>query len=131
MKFLCVSCDEPMKLTEARPPERGSLTVVYSCPGCAHEIAMLTNPYETQVVSSLGVKIGEDSAGTEEASKCPFSGVVQEMEVDESTETLVAAVPPTDTVAPSRNPMPVIVMSTPPPRGLRAGETSDSVGGPT
>ncbi len=46
MKFLCVSCDEPMKLAEARPPERGSLTVVYRCPRCSHEIAMLTNPYE-------------------------------------------------------------------------------------
>ena len=79
MKFLCVSCDEAMKLTEARPPDRGSLTVVYRCPSCAHEIAMLTNPYETQVVSSLGVKIGADAAGSEEGSKCPFSGVVQEM----------------------------------------------------
>ena len=29
MKFLCMSCDEPMKLIEAKPPERGSLTVVY------------------------------------------------------------------------------------------------------
>ena len=78
MKFLCVSCDEPMKLTEARPPERGSLTVVYRCPDCSHEIAMLTNPYETQVVGSLGVKIGA-AQGEAEASKCPFTGVVQEM----------------------------------------------------
>ena len=78
MKFLCVSCDEAMKLIDAKPPERGSLTVVYRCPSCAHEIAMLTNPFETQVVGSLGVKIGEES-GSEGASKCPFSGVVQEM----------------------------------------------------
>ena len=79
MKFLCVSCDEAMKLTGTRPPDRGSLTVVYRCPSCAHEFAMLTNPSETQVVGSLGVKIGEESAGTEGASKCPFSDVVQEM----------------------------------------------------
>ena len=78
MKFLCVSCDEAMKLIDAKPPERGSLTVVYRCPSCAHEIAMLTNPFETQVVGSLGVKIGEES-GSEGASKCPFTGVVQEM----------------------------------------------------
>ena len=78
MKFLCVSCDEAMKLIDAKPPERGSLTVVYRCPSCAHEIAMLTNPFETQVVGSLGVKIGEES-GTGGASKCPFTGVVQEM----------------------------------------------------
>jgi len=79
MKFLCVSCDEAMKLAEARPPDRGSLTVVYRCPNCAHEIAMLTNPYETQVVGSLGVKIGAEAGEAEGGSKCPFSGVVQEM----------------------------------------------------
>ena len=32
MKFLCVSCDEAMKLIDAKPPERGSLTIVYRCP---------------------------------------------------------------------------------------------------
>ncbi len=78
MKFLCVSCDEPMKLAEARPPERGSLTIVYRCPLCSHQIAMLTNPYETQVVGSLGVEIGADGdAG--EASKCPFTSVVRDL----------------------------------------------------
>ncbi len=76
MKFLCVSCDEAMKLIRADPPERGSLTVVYQCPKCASEFAMLTNPYETQVVGSLGVKVGaEPGAGD---SKCPFTGVVQD-----------------------------------------------------
>ena len=78
MKFLCVSCDEPMKLTEAKPPDRGSLSVVYRCPTCAHEIAMLTNPYETQVVSSLGVQVGPAGDG---AAQCPFPGVMQEMGV--------------------------------------------------
>ncbi len=76
MKFLCVSCDEAMKLTEARPPDRGSLTVLYRCPKCAHEFAMLTNPYETQVVGSLGVQVGPEGG---EAAKCPFPGVLQEM----------------------------------------------------
>lgn len=78
MKFLCVSCDEAMKLTDAKPPDRGSLTIVYRCPGCAHEIAMLTNPYETQLVGSLGVQVGPESDGT---AKCPFPGVMQEMGV--------------------------------------------------
>ncbi len=81
MKFLCMSCDEPMKLIEARPPERGSITVVYRCPSCAAEFAMLTNPFETEVVGSLGVRIGEESAGTEGVSKCPFSNVAQGMGV--------------------------------------------------
>ena len=44
MKFLCVPCDSPMKLQAVGPPEGGSLSVVYSCPECGYEMAMLTNP---------------------------------------------------------------------------------------
>lgn len=105
MKFLCVACDEPMRLLETGPPERGSLAVVYGCPKCEHRIAMLTNPMETEMVRSLGVRIGPappaaapvagdpepasaplaaDSATTAAeraaAGGCPFSGMVAEME---------------------------------------------------
>jgi Proto-chlorophyllide reductase 57 kD subunit len=79
MKFLCVPCDSPMKLQTIGPPEGGSLSVVYSCPECGYEMAMLTNPYETQVVQSLGVRIGpEMGAGTPAgaSSKCPFTAMV-------------------------------------------------------
>ena len=71
MKFLCVPCDTPMKLQAVGPPDRGSLSVVYSCPECGYEMAMLTNAYETQVVQSLGVRIG-----AVEDSKCPFTSMV-------------------------------------------------------
>jgi hypothetical protein len=60
MKFLCIPCDSPMKLQTVAPPDGGSLSIVYSCPECGYEIAMLTNAYETQVVQSLGVRIGPD-----------------------------------------------------------------------
>jgi hypothetical protein len=80
MKFLCVPCDQPMKLGEVGPPDRGSLAVRYTCPACGYEMAMLTNPFETQMVQSLGVRIGpeasEDSAKPAEASKCPFAGMI-------------------------------------------------------
>ena len=79
MKFLCVPCDTPMKLQTVVPPDRGSLSVVYSCPECGYEIAMLTNAYETQVVQSLGVRIGPDlgaeTAGTS-GSNCPFAAML-------------------------------------------------------
>ena len=79
MKFLCVPCDSPMKLQTVGPPERGSLSVVYSCPECGYEMAMLTNAYETQVVQSLGVRIGpEVEAGATAGSggRCPFSAMI-------------------------------------------------------
>src|SRR6188508_1381844 len=62
MKFLCVPCDTPMKLQSVAPPERGSLAVVYSCPECGYEMAMLTNRHETDMVRSLGVRIGPAAA---------------------------------------------------------------------
>jgi len=77
MKFLCVPCDTPMKLAETSA-EGGSVSLVYSCPDCGYECAMLTNPMETGVVASLGVKIGE--------SKCPFTGMVQEATGEQTTK---------------------------------------------
>jgi Proto-chlorophyllide reductase 57 kD subunit len=78
MKFLCVPCDTPMKLQSVAPPERGSLSVVYSCPECGYEMAMLTNAYETQVVQSLGVRIGPETAAkaSESGTKCPFGAMI-------------------------------------------------------
>jgi hypothetical protein len=85
MKFLCVPCDSPMKLQTVGPPERGSLAIVYSCPECGYEMAMLTNAYETQMVQSLGVRIGPDigqgapsTANT--GSKCPFPAMIPGVE---------------------------------------------------
>ena len=90
MKFLCVPCDSPMKLQTVGPPEGGSLSVVYSCPECGYEMAMLTNPFETQLVQSLGVRIGPDraasSAGTLEGTapassgRCPFPAMMSGVE---------------------------------------------------
>ncbi len=105
MKFLCVTCDEAMKLKRTVGPAGGSLTVVFGCPLCGKETAMLTNAMETQMVRSLGVKIGgrtvpaepmemvrtslsrgrgeaqpagpdARAAGDGSGSKCPFTGVV-------------------------------------------------------
>jgi hypothetical protein len=87
MKFLCVPCDSPMKLQTVGPPDRGSLSIVYACPECGYEMAMLTNAYETQVVQSLGVRIGPDSAAssaspaspvaaTATGSGCPFTAMI-------------------------------------------------------
>ena len=95
MKFLCVPCDSPMKLQSVGPPERGSLSVVYSCPECGYEMAMLTNAYETQAVQSLGVRIGPETTGeaastasTEAAGgKCPFSAMIPTLEGTEPAQT--------------------------------------------
>lgn len=58
MKFLCVECDEQMRLIGTKGPDRGSMSVLFKCGACGKQTAMLTNSMETQMVSSLGVSIG-------------------------------------------------------------------------
>lgn len=61
MKFLCVPCDEAMRLQKTAGPDAGSLSVGFCCPKCGHAIAMLTNAGETQLVQSLGVRLGQNN----------------------------------------------------------------------
>jgi len=63
MKFLCVGCDEPMGVRSVEGPDLGSVSVTFGCPVCGHQVSLLTNPAETQLVQSLGVKIGGGSPG--------------------------------------------------------------------
>jgi hypothetical protein len=98
MKFLCITCDEALRHRDTRGPEEGVMTVIFACPGCGWEMAMFTNPWETQMVRSLDVKIGgrpvpaeplemlrsslgqgkgaSSAATSHDAPKCPFADVV-------------------------------------------------------
>lgn len=58
MKFLCLHCDQVMDYAERRLPGDGTMAVVYACPECGREIAMLANPMETRMVSGLGIEVG-------------------------------------------------------------------------
>ena len=107
MKFICTECDEAMSFdTTPGMDDDGSLPVTFRCPSCEWGVTLLTNPQETQLVRTLGVKIGgaevapppmemmrsflksgthpavpaEGAAKAESGSKCPFSALVQGME---------------------------------------------------
>lgn len=58
MKFLCIDCDEQMRFDERQQPGDGTFAAAFTCGRCGRRIAMLANPMETQLVESLGVKIG-------------------------------------------------------------------------
>lgn len=78
MKFVCVKCDEQMNLVETDSDRKGALSVLFLCPECDNQVSMLTNPGETQMVNSLGVRIGAEASVGE--SQCPFGEMVREME---------------------------------------------------
>ena len=58
MKFLCIDCDTQMQFEERQQPGDGTFAAAFACPSCGRRVAMLANPMETQLVNSLGVKIG-------------------------------------------------------------------------
>jgi len=86
MKFLCVECDEAMSLEEAHGPDDGAMTVVFQCSTCGQQTAMLTNPMETQVVSSLGVSIGEDEETSSEPMEMVRSSLSEQADGSGSPE---------------------------------------------
>ena len=73
MKFLCIPCDVKMEVqTEGiMPEEKSNLVMKFKCKNCGHSIAMLTNKFETEFVSKLGVEMG----GATDVSKSPMATV--------------------------------------------------------
>ena len=58
MKFVCLNCETYMNFEKVEKPGEGTLGVFFGCPSCNSKFSMVTNPGETQMVSSLGVKLG-------------------------------------------------------------------------
>ena len=58
MKFVCLNCETYMSFEKVEKPAEGSLGVFFACPACDAKFSMVTNPGETQMVSSLGVQLG-------------------------------------------------------------------------
>ena len=73
MKFLCIPCDVKMEvLVEGiMPQEKTNLVMKFKCKKCGHSIAMLTNKFETEFVSKLGVELG----GQSDVSSAPMATV--------------------------------------------------------
>ncbi len=76
MKFLCIDCDTQMHFEERQQPGDGTFAAAFACPTCGRRIALLANPMETQLVNSLGVKIGGRTLDAEpmELTRTSFAG---------------------------------------------------------
>jgi hypothetical protein len=65
MKFVCLNCETYMTFQKVEKPAEGSLGVFFTCPTCNAKFSMVTNPGETQMVSSLGVQLGGRTAAAQ------------------------------------------------------------------
>jgi hypothetical protein len=81
MKFLCLSCDEGMKLETASGPHDGSLEATFVCPRCRFRVSLLTNPWETQLVEGGAQRPGADQPT---GPGCPFADMLGHTEPAES-----------------------------------------------
>src|SRR5882762_5266498 len=76
MKFLCLDCDQPMKLHSTEGPEEGSLSVTFRCPECGFRVAMLTNPFETLRSTMAGARPDAFEGTGETGGSCPFAATL-------------------------------------------------------
>lgn len=83
MKFVCLNCETYMNFEKVEKPGEDSLGVFFGCPSCNAKFSMVTNAGETQMVNSLGVKLGgrtveaepfEMTKGTLKAEAAPIPG---------------------------------------------------------
>ncbi len=65
MKFVCLECEAYMSFSTVEVVKEGSLGVRFTCPSCNRSFSMVTNPGETQMLTSLGVQLG----GRKDAAK--------------------------------------------------------------
>jgi len=65
MKFVCLNCETYMNFEKVEKPGEGTLGVFFGCPSCNARFSMVTNPGETQMVSSLGVQLGGRTVAAE------------------------------------------------------------------
>ena len=94
MKFLCIPCDVKME-TQTQgimPEENTNLAMKFKCKKCGHMIAMLTNKFETEFVSKLGVEMG----GATDVSKAPMAAVSSSL--SQAKEELKATNPEDDLI---------------------------------
>jgi hypothetical protein len=60
-----MKCETYMNFERVEQPQEGSLGVFFGCPSCGARFTMVTNPGETQMVSSLGVQLGGRTSAPE------------------------------------------------------------------
>lgn len=61
MKFVCLNCETYMNIEKVEKPGEGSLGVFFGCPSCNAKFSMVTNSGETNMMNSLGLKLGARS----------------------------------------------------------------------
>lgn len=94
MRFLCVACDEAMKLVETADAAGGeSLNVMFRCPRCERRMALLINSKEMQLVRNLGLTIGGRTMPPRPPESVRATSVAAQLTWTEDAEERLTRVP--------------------------------------
>jgi hypothetical protein len=66
MKMICLKCNVPLKYQENAPTNTG-LSIKFRCEMCGAAISMETNAAETQLLSTIEMRFGQDTPSAESA----------------------------------------------------------------
>lgn len=105
MKFVCLNCETYMSLEKVEKPQEGSLGVFFACPSCNAKFSMVTNAGETNMMNSLGLKLGakaEPAASMEGLQSLAGNGQGAPAPKPSSAEPAVAATAASPAKAPEK-----------------------------
>lgn len=96
MKLVCMTCESYL-LYEGQEDIKESLGITFKCPRCGYRLAMVTNPGETQLIHSMGIRIGGRTSVPDamELTRSTLKGDEEgAIEWTEEAETRLEKVPP-------------------------------------
>ena len=70
MKFLCMPCDEVMAFAERQLPGDGTLTAIFTCPGCKREMALQSERVEIRRIAGV-----QDTSQLAQFQQEPAAGI--------------------------------------------------------
>lgn len=85
MRFICEKCEVPMDFEREKDLSKESMKVTFGCPDCNARFSMVTNPGETQLIYSLGIKIGgKEKSNPLEVTQTTLKGKATDTEQDKT-----------------------------------------------
>ncbi|GAB4525204.1 MAG: hypothetical protein Fur0018_09490 [Anaerolineales bacterium] len=63
MKFLCTTCQKPMRLTAPAEQQGEGITMTFVCETCGQGVALQTNPGEADLLHDLGLRLTSQPGG--------------------------------------------------------------------
>lgn len=93
MKFICVSCNAPMRLTAPAASQGAGVSMTFQCDACGQAVALHTNPGEADLLRDLGLRLTSQPGGSAAETPPPVAEAVGEPTWSAAARKRLAAIP--------------------------------------